>query len=315
MNSPLPAPFRGIIPPMITPLCGRDELDVEGLERLVEHILAGGVHGLFILGTTGEGPSLSYKLRMELIERVCRQVAGRVPVLVGITDTSFSESVDLAHYAHDEGASAVVLAAPYYFPARQEDLLRYVQHIAAESPLPIFLYNMPSHTKLAFEVDLLKQALHIPNVVGLKDSSGQFVYFQAVQHAVKERPDFTLLVGPEEMLAATVLFGGHGGVPGGGNLFPRLYVQLLEAATAGDLETTRRLHAQTIRISTRLYCVGNYGTGITKAIKAALACLGICGTTMAEPFQALDASDQGRVRKVLDELASYEPEICAVKSP
>jgi 4-hydroxy-tetrahydrodipicolinate synthase len=152
-------------------------------------------------------------------------------------------------------------------------------------------------------------------VVGLKDSSGQFVYFQSVQLAVAQRPDFTLLVGPEEMLAATVLLGSHGGVPGGGNLFPRLYVELWEAATAGDLETTRRLHAQTIRISTSLYCVGNYGTGITKAIKAALACLGVCGTTMAEPFQALDAADQARVRKVLDELASYEPEICAVKLP
>ena len=299
---------------MVTPLSGPDELDLEGLERLVEHILAGGVHGLFLLGTTGEGPSLSYKLRMELVERVCAQVNGRVPILVGITDTSFTESVDLAQYAHDEGASAVVLAAPYYFPARQDDLFRYIQHMAAELPLPIFLYNMPSHTKLRFEVDLIKQALQIPNVVGLKDSSGQFVYFQAVQLALKERPDFTLLVGPEEMLGATVLFGGHGGVPGGGNLFPRLYVELFEAAMAGDLETTRRLHAQTIRISTKLYCVGNYGTGITKAIKSALSSLGVCSPTMAEPFQALDSADQDRVRKVLDELASHEPEICALKS-
>lgn len=300
---------------MVTPLRGQDLLDLEGLERLVEHLLAGGVHGLFLLGTTGEGPGLSYKLRMELVERVCGQVNGRVPILVGITDTSFTESVDLAQYAHDEGASAVVLAAPYYFPVRQEDLLRYVKHIAAEIPLPIFLYNMPSHTKLAFEVDLLKRTLAIPNVVGLKDSSGQFVYFQAVQQAVRERPEFTLLVGPEEMLAATVLFGGHGGVPGGGNLFPRLYVELFEAAAAGDLETTRRLHAQTIRISTSLYSVGNYGTGITRAIKAALAALGICGQTMAEPFQPLDAADEARVRQVLDELARYEPEICALKTP
>ena len=280
MNTTLPAPFRGIVPPMVTPLSGPDELDVEGLERVVEHIIAGGVHGLFILGTTGEGPSLSYKLRMELIERVCRLVAGRVAVLVGITDTSFSESVDLAHYAHDEGADAVVLAAPYYFPARQEDLLRYIQHIAAELPLPIFLYNMPSHTKLAFEVDLLKQAMQIPNIVGLKDSSGQFVYFQSVQQAARAAARIHLL-------------GRAGGDVGCDDSvrWPRrrprrrqplpaaCMLRLWEAATAGDLETTRRLHAQTIRISTSLYCVGNYGTGITKAIKAALACLGICGTT------------------------------------
>src|SRR6185369_5334544 len=97
-------PLTGIIPPMVTPLRSRDELDVAGLEKLVEHILGGGVNGLFILGTTGEGPSLSYRLRRELIERVCKQVNHRVPVLVGITDTSFVESVNLARGAAESGA-------------------------------------------------------------------------------------------------------------------------------------------------------------------------------------------------------------------
>ena len=113
----LAQPLRGIIPPMVTPLLDRDTLDVAGLERLIEHILAGGVHGLFILGTTGETPSLSHRLRHELIERVCAQVRGRVPVLVGITDTSFVESVELGRKAAQVGAQALVLAPPYYFPA------------------------------------------------------------------------------------------------------------------------------------------------------------------------------------------------------
>ena len=94
-------PLRGIIPPLITPLVERDALDIGGLERLIEHVLAGGVHGLFILGTSGEGPSLSYRLRRDLMDRVCRQVVGRVPVLVGITDTAFVESVTLARHAAD----------------------------------------------------------------------------------------------------------------------------------------------------------------------------------------------------------------------
>src|SRR5580693_5577452 len=109
-------PLTGIVPPMVTPLRGRDELDLLGLERLVEHILSGGVSGLFILGTTGEGPSLSYQLRRELIRRVCKQVNHRVPILVGITDTAFVESVNLARSAADYGAAAVVLAPPYYLP-------------------------------------------------------------------------------------------------------------------------------------------------------------------------------------------------------
>ena len=108
----LPSPLRGIIPPLVTPLLDRDTLDIAGLERLIEHILSGGVHGLFILGTTGEAPSLSYRLRYELIERTCSLVKGRVPVLVGITDTSFTESVNTAVKAKDAGAQAVVLAPP-----------------------------------------------------------------------------------------------------------------------------------------------------------------------------------------------------------
>ncbi|HEY9248654.1 MAG TPA: dihydrodipicolinate synthase family protein, partial [Rariglobus sp.] len=101
MNSSTFAALRGIIPPMATPLCGRDMLDVHGLERLVEHMLGGGVHGLFILGTTGEAPGLSYRLRRELIERTCRQVDGRVPVLVGVTDTAMVEAAGLAAVAAD----------------------------------------------------------------------------------------------------------------------------------------------------------------------------------------------------------------------
>jgi 4-hydroxy-tetrahydrodipicolinate synthase len=173
---------------MVTPLKDRDTLDLWGLERLVEHILGGGVQGLFILGTTGEGPSLSYRLRCELIERVCGQVNGRVPVLVGVTDTAFVESVNLAGIAADEGAAAVVLAPPYYFPAGQAELLEYLEHIATELPLPVFLYNMPSHTKIKFELGTLRQALTLPNVMGLKDSSGDLEYFRQAAEVVRAVP-------------------------------------------------------------------------------------------------------------------------------
>src|SRR6266496_1108869 len=115
------SPLTGILPPVVTPLLERDQLDVAGLARLLEHILAGGVSGLFILGTTGEGPSLSYRLRRELVERVCRQVRRRVPVLVGITDTAFVESVSVAQASAGAGADAVVLAPPYYLPEAQPE--------------------------------------------------------------------------------------------------------------------------------------------------------------------------------------------------
>src|SRR5260370_32334822 len=130
--------LTGIIPPIVTPLLDRDSLDVEGSERLMERILAGGVSGLFLLGTRGEGASLSYRLRRELIQRTCRQVNKRVPVLVNITDTAFVESVDLARHAADSGAHAVVVAPPYYLPAGQPGFQEYVAHLAADVPLPLF---------------------------------------------------------------------------------------------------------------------------------------------------------------------------------
>jgi len=151
---------------MITPLLDRDTLDVTGLDRLVEHILAGSPSGLFILGTTGEGPSLSYRLRREVIVRVVRHVAGRVPVLVGITDTAFVESVALANYAADVGAQAVVLSAPPYYPLSQQDLLQYVERMADAVTLPMFLYNMPSHTKTAFEPETVRRLMDIPGIFG-----------------------------------------------------------------------------------------------------------------------------------------------------
>ena len=104
--------LEGIIPPLITPLLGRDRLDVEGLERLVGHMIAGGIHGLFALGSTGEGPNLSYRLRAELVQRFCQIVKGRVPILVSVTDTAFEESVRMLKVAAEAGADAVVLTTP-----------------------------------------------------------------------------------------------------------------------------------------------------------------------------------------------------------
>ena len=140
--------LTGIVPPLVTPLSDRDTLDVPGLERLIEHLIAGGVAGLFILGTTGEGPSLSYRLRRELIERACKLAAGRVPVLAGITDTSFTESINLAVHAAKHGCHSAVLAAPYYFPAGQPELIEYLNDLVNELPLPMFIYNMPGLSKV-----------------------------------------------------------------------------------------------------------------------------------------------------------------------
>jgi len=304
----LPRPLRGIIPPMVTPLLDRDTLDVAGLERLIEHILAGGVHGLFILGTTGEAPSLSYRLRYELIERVCAQVKKRVPVLVGITDTSFVESVNITNKAKDAGAQAVVLAPPYYFPAGQAELLEYLKHLTPELPLSLFLYNMPSYTKLVFEPKTVRAAAAITGIVGIKESSGDMVYFRQLLSLLKKQPDFSLLIGQEELLAEAVLAGAHGGVCGGANLAPRLYVDLYNAAYSKDLPAVESLRRKVMQISTSIYSVGKYESSYLKGLKCALSCMGICSDFLAEPFHRFRRAERKVIRRHLEELGIMEKE-------
>lgn len=294
--------YHGIIPPMVTPLRDRDALDMPGLERLIEHILAGGVHGLFILGTTGEGPSLSYRLRKELIERTCRQVNRRVPVLVGITDTAFRESLNVARWSADAGADSLVVAPPYYLPEGQPELQEYLDHLVPELPLPLFLYNMPALTKVAMEPETVRRAMDEPRIIGLKDSSCSMIYLHRILALLPHRPDWPVLVGPEEMLSDAVFAGAHGGVNGGANLFPKLYVKLFEAAKTGDIAHARELHALVMRVSEGLYRIGKHSSAIIKGIKGALALSGICNDFMAEPFQRFREPERSRVRQILDEL-------------
>jgi 4-hydroxy-tetrahydrodipicolinate synthase len=301
-NTHLPRPLCGIIPPLATPLLDEDRLDHAGLERLVEHVLAGGVHGLFLLGSTGEGPALSYRLRRELVERVGEQVAGRVPLLVGITDTSFAEAVQMAEWAGNCGAAAVVAAPPYYFAASQAELAAYFGQLAAAVGLPLFLYNMPAHVKVHIEPDTVARLLEVPAVVGLKDSSAQMITFHRLRQITGARADFTLLMGPEELLAEGVLLGAHGGICGGANIAPRLYVDLFDAARHGDLTTVRTLQERVLRLSSALYAVAPGVSGYLSGLKCALSCLGLCDDYVAQPFRGFGPAQRRLIAQRLEQL-------------
>lgn len=296
-------PLSGIIPPMVTPLLDDQTLDKEGLHRLIEHLIQGGVHGIFALGTTGEAPSLSYPLRQELIALTCKQANGRIPVMVGITDSAPEESLKLAQSAAKAGAAAVVVAPPYYFGMDQAELTTYYQYLADRSPLPLYLYNMPSHTKINFGLSTVQALSQHPNIIGLKDSSGNAVYFNAVLHALKDRPSFSLLVGPEEMMASSVLIGANGGVSGGANMFPKLYVDLFDAAVNKDHPKVLELQSRVMEISRRIYCSGKNGSGYLQGLKAALAIMGICNGHVSSPLGNFNEEEKERVKIHLDHLA------------
>ncbi|MDA0349538.1 MAG: dihydrodipicolinate synthase family protein [Verrucomicrobia bacterium] len=293
--------FKGIIPPLITPLKDRDSLDHDGLERLIEHVIAGGVHGLFALGTTGEGPSLSYRLRTEVIQKVCNTVSGRIPVFISVTDTSFVESVRLSQVAADSGADAVVLATPYYFPADQEELIRYVEHIVSELALPVMLYNMPSLTKVWFEIETVKALTSIERILGVKDSGGNLEYYSRLCKLRAERPDWSFFIGPEELMIQSISLGGNGGVNGGANAYPQLFVKAYESAVSGDSRQCAELQEK-IQAFGKIYDIGKNSSRYIKTTKCAASILGLCDDFMAEPFIRLDKNDREKLRGLLNKL-------------
>lgn len=287
---------------MITPLKGNDELDREGAIRLVEHMIAGGVHALFLLGTTGEAQNLTYRLRYEFVELVLKQVAGRVPVLVCVTDTSLDESVRLAEHAKACGAVGVVAAAPYYFAASQPELIEYYTALADALCLPLYLYNMPSHVKVFLEAKTVATLADHPNIVGLKDSSANMTYFETLLYLLGDREDFSLYVGPEELTGECVMMGADGGVNGGANMFPELYVAMYNAAEAGDLKKVRELQRRIMQISTTIYTVGKYSSSYLKGVKCALSLLGICDGYLSYPYRQFREEERAKIRQALLDL-------------
>ena len=303
--SEFPQPLRGIVPPLVTPLSDPNALDRPALLRLIEHMIAGGVHGLFVLGTTGEGPALSYKMRRTIIEESCRAVAGRVPVLVAISDTSVEESLELGKWAVECGADALVATSPYYAGVSQTDLYRLIEILATQLPLPLFLYNMPSLTKTYFAPETVAKASKLPNVYGIKDSSANMDYVAQVIEAVKDRKDFTVLVGPEELLTEAIALGAHGGVNGGANLFPRLFVHLYEALIAGNMTTAAKLQQKVLDLGGLLYNTGEKESSYLRGLKLGLELMEICPATMAPPYQAADASQFNELRTKLQTFKAF----------
>ena len=297
MNKQSLHPLRGIITAMVTPLDENLNLDEKGLERLIEHLIGGGAHGIFILGTTGEAPNLPYDVRSALIERACKMAGSRVPVIVGITDTSYRDAIRMAIKSYECGAFAVVAAPPYYFEVGQADLLHYFARLASELPLPLFLYNAPLNTHLRLEPATVIKAAAEPNIIGYKDSGLNMGSFHAVREGVRSLPDFSLLVGPDDLLAEAVLMGAHGGMAGGSNVWPQLYVALYEAAAAHDVNRVAALQQHVVQFNDAIYRSAEHNP--LRGLKSALSVLGICGTHVTPPLRPYANAEQDRVQQYL----------------
>jgi 2-dehydro-3-deoxy-D-pentonate aldolase len=297
----LELPLRGIIPPVVTPLLNDNELDEQGIDKLIRHLLEGGVHGIFLLGTTGEAPSLRYKLREKFVRQACALIGKKIPVLVGITDTSFDGSVEMAHVCKDAGADLVVVAPPYYVPISQQEMRLYLDDLVPRLPLPFLLYNMPSHTKLHMSVKTVEHAKNL-GALGVKDSSGEMAYLFSLIDAFRNSPDFSVITGVELFIPETIMQGGHGAIAGGANMFPRLYVDFYQAAVERDFNRIDFLRRIVMKIYNTVYNVGTFTSRYTVGTKCALAALEICNDYVAHPLRTFEGPDREMIVQYVEEI-------------
>ncbi len=301
--TPTTAP-RGVIPPLVTPLRPDGAVDADGLAAVVRRVVDGGVHGLFVLGTTGEFASLGDGDRRRVIDVVMDAAGDRVPAYVQVTDTRPAESLALARHAADAGAAAVVVSAPFYLPLRQTELLGYVRAVLNGQPLPVVLYNIPQFTGTRYDVPTVQRLLADERVVGIKDSGGDPDYQrQLVALARAERPGFAVLCGKDRQLYEMVRGGAAGCVAGGANLLPPLLVSLYDAAVAGDDAAAEPLQVR-LRQLGGLFGQATAAAGIHH-LKAALRRTGVIACSrLCDPYGAADEPDVGPVLDALGLRAS-----------
>jgi 4-hydroxy-tetrahydrodipicolinate synthase len=240
---------------MISPLLPDGDVDTAGLSAHVERLIQGGVNGLFVLGTSGEGPLLDAARAQKIITKTVVATAGRVPVLAGVLEPSTRRALEAARIAADCGADAVVATTPYYVEADDHGILDHFLQLADQSPLMLILYNIPSKTHHVLTPDMVARLVDHPKVVGIKDSHGDWVAFQRL--VALRRPGFTVLQGAERLSASSLLAGGDGLVPGLANVVPELFTSMIACVKAGDAETALSLQAQADELGT-LHTYGHW---------------------------------------------------------
>ncbi|MFJ9125007.1 dihydrodipicolinate synthase family protein [Streptomyces sp. NPDC102340] len=240
LRAPLPAPFRGVVPPLVTPLTAEGEVDVASVRRLAEHLIGAGVHGLFMLGSSGETAYLTDAQRRTALEAAVDAAAGRVPVLAGVIETTTARVLERAQDAVKAGADALVATAPFYTRTHPTEIAIHFRRLRSGADLPLFAYDIPVavHSKLGR--DTILELAADGTLAGLKDSSGDEGSLRRLLAPLRAAaPTFSVFTGAELTVDGALLAGVDGVVPGLGNVDAHGYVRLYEAARAGDWDAAR----------------------------------------------------------------------------
>uniref|UniRef100_A0AAU2VK10 Dihydrodipicolinate synthase family protein n=1 Tax=Streptomyces sp. NBC_00008 TaxID=2903610 RepID=A0AAU2VK10_9ACTN len=294
-----------MIPPVVTPLTADGELDRPSLERVVGHLVDGGVSGLFALGSSGETAYLTPGQQDQVIEVITAAAAGQVPVLVGAIETTTNRAIERANRAAELGADAVVVTAPFYTRTHDTEIDRHFRQVAAAVDVPLLAYDVPVCVHSKLDPELLLPLAADGVLAGVKDSSGDDGSFRRLVIGARELPGFSVLTGHELVVDAMMLGGADGSVPGLGNVDPHGYVRLHEAAVRGDwasatAEQDRLVGLFDIIRAARPGTASATAAGLG-AFKTALMLRGIIATNvMSPPMRPLDAEETATIAGHLD---------------
>jgi 4-hydroxy-tetrahydrodipicolinate synthase len=301
--------LTGVVPPLVTPLTPEYDVDTASLARLINHQLTGGVSGVFVLGTSGEGTFLTDEQRQTVLETTVSEVSGQVPVLAGAIDTSTARAGAHIAAAQKAGVDAVVATAPFYAATHPAEIERHFTRLAAiAGETPMFAYDIPSRvagTKLnsALMIELGRQGI----VAGVKDSSGQET---SLRQLVLDRADasldgFTIMTGSELTVDSSLAFGVDGVVPGLGNVDPAGYVKIFDSVRSGDMAAARQEQDRLFRLFEIIEVADRRRMGASSAalgaFKAGLYALGViaCPVT-AYPSVPLNDEEIAGIRSLLE---------------
>ncbi|MDR1835616.1 MAG: 4-hydroxy-tetrahydrodipicolinate synthase [Fusobacteriaceae bacterium] len=290
--------LKGIIVPILTPMREDESINEEELRRQINRQIEAGIDGIFPFGTNGEGYILSSAEKEKILEIVVEETKGRVPVYAGTGCIGTKETIALSKRAKDIGADVLSVITPSFALASQEELYAHYREVAENVDLPIVLYNIPARTGNALTPATVRKLAEIENIVGAKDSSGNFDNILQYIEQTRDR-DFAILSGNDSLILWNLLAGGTGGIAGCANVYPRTMAAIYDAFTAGDFAKARRMQ-DSIRSFRDCFKYGNPNT----IVKTATGLLGYNVGKCRKPFCQVSEAGLAALRIVLAENAA-----------
>ncbi len=284
--------LKGSLVAIATPMQADGSLDEATLRALVDWHIAERTHGIVVVGTTGESPTVDFDEHCRLIDIVVAQCGGRIPVIAGTGANSTREAIELAGYAKKAGADYSLSVVPYYNKPNQDGLYAHFKAIAEAVDMPHILYNVPGRTVADLANDTALRLAQIPNIVGIKDATGNME--RATDLILRAPSDFALYSGDDASALAFLMLGGHGSISVTANVAPGHYSKMCEAAFAGDYTAARHHNAKMFLLHQRLFCEAN-----PIPVKWALHRMGRIGPGMRLPLVPLNAAFHDRVLEAM----------------